>query len=242
MIVQRALLALGFAAFRVAEDQVDIRGQVQLVATEFAHAEDHHVLRLAAPGTDGHPMLLAMARVQPLVGQVDAGIGQVGQIAAGFGEARLARQVAPDDPHLLAVAKTSQGTLQPRFVVAVGQFAVQQRTHLTEVQRALQQPRLDQPQQHLRISANLFDHEVAGRADPAKGFTALGRPSVIAFKRLLRQIAQCAEEHLFGTTDQRQKRRRHCNQRWQTHDKFLKRRERLSQQRYRPVQSVGREQ
>ncbi|EJT84445.1 hypothetical protein PPS11_22459 [Pseudomonas putida S11] len=51
-------------------------------------AQHHHVLRLAAAVADRRAELLAVARVQPLVGFVDGGVGQVGQVAAGFARAR----------------------------------------------------------------------------------------------------------------------------------------------------------
>ena len=105
LIVQRALGADGLAALRIAEDQVDVGGQVQFMCAQLAHAENHHVLRIAAAPAGGHAELLAMAGVEPVIGQIDAGVGQVGEIATGLGQGRLAGQVAPDDAHLLAATE-----------------------------------------------------------------------------------------------------------------------------------------
>ncbi len=106
LIVQRALGADGLAALRIAEDQVDVGGQVQFMCAQLAHAENHHVLRIAAAPAGGHAELLAMAGVEPVIGQIDAGIGQIGEVATGLGQGRLAGQIAPDDAHLLAATET----------------------------------------------------------------------------------------------------------------------------------------
>src|SRR5690606_29075182 len=100
LIIQRALDALGLPTLRKAEDQVDIRGEIQLMSAELAHAEDHHLLRLATAPADGGAELLAVTRVEPAVGQVDAGVGQVRQIATGLLEGGLATDVTPDDAQL----------------------------------------------------------------------------------------------------------------------------------------------
>ena len=76
------------------------------MCAQLAHAENHHVLRIAAAPAGGHAELLAMAGVEPVVGQIDAGVGQIGEIAAGLGQGRLAGQIAPDDAHLLAATET----------------------------------------------------------------------------------------------------------------------------------------
>ncbi len=49
----------GFAALGVSEDQVNVGLQVQFHRTELAHAQHHHLLRLAAAAAGGHAELLA---------------------------------------------------------------------------------------------------------------------------------------------------------------------------------------
>ncbi len=75
------------------------------MCAQLAHAENHHVLRVAAAPAGGHAELLAMAGVEPVIGQIDAGIGQIGEVATGLGQGRLAGQIAPDDAHLLAATE-----------------------------------------------------------------------------------------------------------------------------------------
>ncbi|RMR85769.1 hypothetical protein ALP78_02123 [Pseudomonas coronafaciens pv. striafaciens] len=104
LIVQRTLGADGFAALRVAEDQVNVRGQVQFDRAKLAHAQNDHVLRLSGMTTGRGAELLAMPGVQPLVSQIDRRIGHVRQVTAGFDEICLTGQVAPDNPYLLACA------------------------------------------------------------------------------------------------------------------------------------------
>ncbi len=104
LIVQGTLGADGFAALRVAEDQVNVRGQVQFDRAELAHTQDDHVLRLSGMTTGRGAELLAMPGVQPLVSQIDRRIGHVRQVTAGFDQVCLTGQVAPDNPYLLACA------------------------------------------------------------------------------------------------------------------------------------------
>ena len=112
LIVQRALGADRFAPFGVGEDQVDVRRQVQLHRPELAHAQNHHRLGLAAALPDRCAELLAMTFVQPAISLIDAGIGHVRQVAAGFDQVRLAGQVAPNDAHLLPRALATQHASQ----------------------------------------------------------------------------------------------------------------------------------
>ena len=118
LIIQGALHAHRFTTFGISEDQVDIRRQVQLHCTELAHAEDDHVLCLAAACAGRRAELGAVALVQPLIGLVDAGVGHVGQIATGLHQVGLACEVAPDDAHLLARALAAQHAAQ--FIFCFG--------------------------------------------------------------------------------------------------------------------------
>ncbi len=104
LIVQCTLGADRLATFRVGENKVDVRRQVQLDRAEFAHAENDHLLRQAGMATGRRTELLTMAWIEPLVGKVDRGIGHFGKIAAGFDQICLTGQIAPDDSHLLACA------------------------------------------------------------------------------------------------------------------------------------------
>src|SRR5690606_36988952 len=202
LVIQRAARSGGFATFRVAEDKVDVRRQVEFVGAQLAHAEYNHLLLATAPAPGRHAELLAMARIEPAIGEIDAGIGKVRQVGTGLGKVSLACQVAPDDSYLLTVAKAPEESREARLVRTIGEQRIQRRMHLARTQRALQQPGLGQLQQHLRISTNLFGAKIAGRTDSLERCTAPCRPGCKVIRSLPRDIARRAEEQLLGTTDQ----------------------------------------
>ena len=185
LIIQRTLDALGLATFGIAEDQVDVRRQVELVRTELAHAEDHHMLRLAAAPAHRRTELRAMAWVQPVIGQIDAGIGEIGQIATGFTERRLAAEVAPDDAQLLAIAKTPQAAPQGILIGTLGQLRLQLLAQLARCQAALQLTGLRQRDEHLWITLSLLSDEIAQRRHLPPGIAAFLRPGGDTFSQSL---------------------------------------------------------
>jgi hypothetical protein len=138
LVVQRALGAFGLAAFGVGENQVDVRRQVQFDGAELAHAEHDHLLSLAAAPALGGAELLAQARVKPAIRLVDAGIGHVREVAAGFHQVGLPGQIAPDDAYLLAGALTAQLAPQLLLVVDLGKRRGELCAELAGVQRPLQ--------------------------------------------------------------------------------------------------------
>ncbi|MNG98753.1 hypothetical protein D3C79_579050 [compost metagenome] len=162
LVIQRALHPFGFTALGETEDQVDVRRQVKLYRSQLAHAQHHHVLRLAAAVADGRPELLAMARVQPLVGFVDGRIGKVRQVAAGFAKFRLTGNVAPDNAQLLAVARAAQ--IARQLVLALcrlgccGDLPAQLTRGVSPLQLATGQ----QGEQHGGLALGQTEHEFTG--------------------------------------------------------------------------------
>ena len=63
LVIQRALCPNCLAAFWIAKDQVDIRGQIQFTCAQLAHAKHNHVLGIAAASTSRNAKLLAVALV-----------------------------------------------------------------------------------------------------------------------------------------------------------------------------------
>ncbi len=163
LVIQRAFHAFGFAAFGECEDQVDVRGKVQLPRTQLAHAQHHHVLWLAAAVADRRAELLAVAWIQPLVGLIDGGVGQVGEVAAGLTEIGLAGDVTPDDAYLLAVAFATQVTgklvLALRRLGNLGHMAAQLALPVAPFQLAA----AHQAEQQPRVTLHLGEHEVTDR-------------------------------------------------------------------------------
>ena len=176
LIIQGALHAHRFTTFGISEDQVDIRRQVQLHCTELAHAEDDHVLRLAAACAGRRAELGAVALVQPLIGLVDAGVGHVGQVATGLHQVGLACEVAPDDAHLLARALAAQHAAQFIFCFGLlhgtGYLAAQ----LAGRKAAVQLAPGHQLQQHQRVTNTLFNDEITGGAHAGEVGPPLRRP------------------------------------------------------------------
>ncbi|MDT4856125.1 hypothetical protein FQZ97_905050 [compost metagenome] len=67
------------------------------MGAQLAHAQHHHVLGLAAAPADGRAELRAMPGIEPVIGQIDAGVGEIRKVATGFDQVGLATDVAPDD-------------------------------------------------------------------------------------------------------------------------------------------------
>jgi len=217
LVVQRALGTDRLAPFRVAEDQVDVRREVQLAGTELAHAENHHVLRLAGTCASGHAELLAVALVEPAISEVDAGIGHGREVAAGFRQIGQAVEVAPDDAHLMAVAETAQRDRQRLLALAPGELRFEQRAHFALAEWALEQPVGGQLQQLPRFSANLLADEIAGSACPGEGLATGLRPAFEGRRLQVIEGAGRREERLLGTTDKGLERSRNGDQRRQAH-------------------------
>ncbi len=143
------------------------------MGAQLAHAKDDHVLRRAAAAPSRHAELFAVARVEPVIRQIDRGVGEIGEVATGFGQVSLTGQIAPDDPHLLARAKAPEGQRQGVLVIAGGNLLVKRVAHLSRRKRAIQPAPLDQLQQHLRISTNLFADEITRRTYSSESIVAL---------------------------------------------------------------------
>nr|VVN20140.1 hypothetical protein PS652_04277 [Pseudomonas fluorescens] len=214
LVVQRALDPFGLATFGEGEDQVDVRRQVQLHRAQLAHAQHHHVLRLAAAMADRRAELLAMARVQPVVGLVDTRVGKVGQVAAGLHQVGLAGQVAPDDPHLLAAALATQVARQ--FVLALGRLAggSDLLAQLARCEGPVEFTTGSQINQHRRVTYHLFKGKVTGRTDPGELRPALGTP---VSNRQFRVLGNSRTKRLLVTADQGSEGGRQFGQQRQAH-------------------------
>jgi hypothetical protein len=101
LVVQRALHPLGFTAFGVGENQVDVRRQIQFQRSQLAHAEDDHLLWLVTAAPGGRPELLTVPVIQPSISKVDTAISHVGQVTTGFDQIGLPGEVTPDNSDLL---------------------------------------------------------------------------------------------------------------------------------------------
>ena len=136
------------------------------------------MLGLAAAVADGRAELLAVARVQPLIGFVDAGVGQVGQVAAGLGQRGLAGNVAPDDAQLLAVALAAQVARQLVLILGGIGRGVDLRTQLARRVGLAHRAAGQQFEQHRRITLGLGQDEIAGGGDLVELASVLGAQAV----------------------------------------------------------------
>ena len=123
-IVQLAPSALGLAVFRVGEDQIDIRREIQLAAAQLAHAEDQQRLRFAG-GIARRAPLAAAGLVQPVAGADDQRLRQPAQLQQRFFGRTQPLRLRPGDTHQRLAAKQAQRAHQLRFVTHLFQLVLQ---------------------------------------------------------------------------------------------------------------------
>jgi hypothetical protein len=92
----RTRAALHLAFFRIGEDEVDVRGEVQLASAEFAHAEHNEFLRLAGLLANRHTELCLAPVGEFFQRERNAGVGECGKVGNRFlqrGAAARSRQI-----------------------------------------------------------------------------------------------------------------------------------------------------
>ena len=104
------------AVFRVDEDVVDVRRDVQLAPAELAHADHQHPLRPALL-VERFAKLGGELPVQEIEGVVGRAVGQLRHRFDDFGERHAAADVAHGQGRHDALAKSPQSSLQAFFVV-----------------------------------------------------------------------------------------------------------------------------
>src|SRR5690606_29976855 len=160
--------------------------------------------------------LLAVTRVEPAVGQVDAGVGQVRQIATGLLEGGLATDVTPDDAQLLAIAEAAQAARQCVLVLARGALVGQLGTQLARSQGALQLAGLSQGHEHQRITLRLLEYEVAERCHPSPRLATGWRPTLPLPAQLV-VLNQNALQRMLGALTHRLQERGQFDRQRQAH-------------------------
>ena len=175
------------------------------------------MLRLATASAGGNTKLLAMALVQPVIGQIDAGVGHVRQVATAFHQVGLAGQVAPDDPYLMPGALATQLPTQLILVFGGVHRSVNLPAQLTGGKAAFQLAGRDEVEQHPRITTDVFDEKITGGADAIKGIAACIRPSVELGQRRVGQSSNGAAQRLVRTPDKRQEDGGHIGQQREAH-------------------------
>ena len=106
VIGNRPVGPAGFPGAGIGEDQIDVRGEVELAGPELAQPQDHESLR-ASVGAGRGPLRSALPAVKPGQGVIQAGFGQGGKVGGGFGEVGQAGEVAPGDTDHLPASETA---------------------------------------------------------------------------------------------------------------------------------------
>ncbi|MNO82562.1 hypothetical protein D3C76_738420 [compost metagenome] len=156
-----------------------------------------------------------MPGVQPLIGQVDARIGHVREVATRLHQIGLAGQVAPDDPHLMTRTLTTQRPCE--LIVCFGGVhgGANLRAHLARGEAAVEFTGLHQRQQQKGVTHTLFGDEVAGSGDASELRPAFRGPG--AQPMVIVQGADRGTERLLGTGDKRQENGGQVGKRRQAH-------------------------
>ena len=107
------LAARGLPVVPVDEDQVDVRGVIQLLASELAHADDHEAGGRPV-GPDRRTVEPLEPLPRPVPGRGQAHVGHVRELLGGHGQVGVAQDVAAADAQELAVLEAAE-RVQPRL-------------------------------------------------------------------------------------------------------------------------------
>ncbi len=107
----------GLAFLAVEEDEVDVRGDVELPAAELAHGDHEQALGLARQGAQRPAVRAPQPVIQSAQGVAHALLGQRRHRVHHFGEVRCAPQVAGDHVHHHRLAHLPQPACQRRLIL-----------------------------------------------------------------------------------------------------------------------------
>ncbi|MND62336.1 hypothetical protein D3C80_536180 [compost metagenome] len=102
------------------EDEVDVRGEVQLAAPQLAHAEDEQGLRVAV-AVHGGAELGALFGVEPVPGAADQRVRELGEMDETLFDLGLTQQLAPGDHQHAAASELAQHALERLLVMDFGE-------------------------------------------------------------------------------------------------------------------------
>ncbi len=159
-LVRNRARAVGVTELGEQEHEIDVGGEIELAATELAHADHHEWLRRAR-GPARRTEAGDETRRRVAARRFDRGIGEGRKFREGFLDPGPAGKIAPRDAHHFAAAPAPDPCLEFRLrgVRAFGQRGggeIRRRTR--REQRAGEQRR-----NHGRITHARFRNEIAGR-------------------------------------------------------------------------------
>ncbi|MNX37744.1 hypothetical protein D3C86_680620 [compost metagenome] len=108
------------AVLREGEDEVDVRGEVQLAAPQLAHAEDEQGLRVTV-AVHGGAELGALFGVEPVPGAADQRVREPGEMDETLFHLGLTQQLAPGDHQHAAASELAQHALERLLVIDLGE-------------------------------------------------------------------------------------------------------------------------
>ena len=161
LVLQRSL-AVGATVFGKAEDQIDIRRQIEFAGTQFAHTQHDQLLLLAVGGARdagfrGGPAIQTFQRL------ADAHVSELGQIFEGLVQRRQTTEITPYDAQHFALAETPQLHLECCLVGDILQCSGQCGGHITALIGRFEQPGGVQVRQQRRIAQAGVRSEVTER-------------------------------------------------------------------------------
>ena len=135
LLVRDLARAVGLALFRVEEDEVDVRGEVELAAAELAHADDDEFLRLA-----GSRPRRAVARRERAHREVERGadraVRERRKLAQRLVERGETGEIAPGDAHELVPPQAPQCVHERGLVAVPGGKGRRERPPISPAARA----------------------------------------------------------------------------------------------------------
>ena len=111
--------ALRLATLRKGEDQVDIRGEVELAGPQLAHAQHHQTLLIAIAARGGAAPARRQERLQPGQRYLQAGLGQPRHRRRGGPHVGIHGpcQITPDDAHHARATEAPNDGMHGGFVL-----------------------------------------------------------------------------------------------------------------------------
>ena len=192
LVAQGFALAIGLTRLRKGEDQVYVRGHVELPRPQLAHGQHDQFLALTADPTPGHaetPLQFRLAGSERLG---DAGLRQQRGVAHGLPGVRQAAEIAPDDAQHVALAIAPQH--HPQLGARHCQLLLQVIAKAVLRQGPPQRPTLQQIQQQGGLAARQLRHKGTAGEHPrqlqpglaiGRGRQAVGQGWLRPFKNIV---------------------------------------------------------
>ncbi len=119
IVIVDGAATIGFAVFRVNENQVDVGRHIQFAAAQLAHANDEHFLWLLAVATNGRAILRVQQLRHAALRSLHHHLGQGGHGAHHLRQIGQAIQIAQNQLHHYPLPQLPHGTRQAFLIAAI---------------------------------------------------------------------------------------------------------------------------